>query len=409
MMPEATSEAIAQIERHLHSPGRWPPFESDLELAFQRERAERRSVAFEGDALIGVVIMHLFASVILLARIISPHESAHAYLTIEWVLTIPTLLLVLTTRRVPRLLLHVDGLFVAVSLLALLTALAINWTLAAPIAVYHAFGLCLYPIKLNLRADLPFKIGAPLSLVYLMLLIANVFDRPAIDPTASWCASLLYFAVTVLSLSANYRMEASARSIYLNYVKESLRNEEIVDANRQLDALSRTDALTDLSNRRDFDERFQRIVKRAHGIGETLAVFVLDIDHFKLYNDRFGHPEGDKCLRAVARAIAAAVAESVGFAGRIGGEEFAVALPGCGAEAAAVMASRIRAGIAALRLAHPALGDRRIVTVSIGVACLNPACPESSEALLARADAALYRAKRAGRDRAEFEPKLISA
>jgi diguanylate cyclase (GGDEF)-like protein len=164
-----------------------------------------------------------------------------------------------------------------------------------------------------------------------------------------------------------------------------------------------------LSNRRDFDQRFAAAVRQACDEGGTLAVLMIDIDHFKLYNDALGHPEGDKCIRAVAEAIAATVGPSPNFAGRLGGEEFAVVLPEAGVEAASAMAGRLRSAVQALRIPHPALGERRIVSVSLGAACLNPACPEAPEALLARADAALYRAKRAGRDRAEFDLKVVGA
>jgi diguanylate cyclase (GGDEF)-like protein len=122
-----------------------------------------------------------------------------------------------------------------------------------------------------------------------------------------------------------------------------------------------------------------------------------------------GHPEGDKCIRAIANAVDAAAGAPPCFAGRIGGEEFAVVLPGFAVGAAAAAATRIRAAVEHLRLPHPALGERRIVSISVGAACLNPACPEAPETLLSRADAALYRAKRAGRDRAEFDLKVVGA
>jgi diguanylate cyclase (GGDEF)-like protein len=356
-----------------------------------------------------VLFIHVLATVIMAARIIAPQQALPAFLSIELLLTVPSLALVLMSRRLPRLLLRVDALSIVVSLLALSAAISINRNLNGAVAVYHLFGICLYPIKLNLRPDFPFKLSAGFSLVYLPALIANAFCRVGVDPVASWCASILYVAVTGLGLSANYRMEASSRRIYLTYARETLHNAEIVDANRLLDQLARTDALTGLPNRRDFDGRFAEAAAAARSAGRTLTVLMLDIDNFKLYNDSMGHPQGDVCLRAIAGAVAASIGAPPCFVGRYGGEEFAVVLPDHGAEAAAQATMRVRASVQGLRLSHPALGDRRIVSVSIGVACLNPAYPETPEALIGRADAALYRAKRAGRDRAEIDRQLVSA
>jgi diguanylate cyclase (GGDEF)-like protein len=409
MTPAPTADRKAQIERYLRSLPRGLAFAGELERDFQEDRVERRRSGFEGDALGGVLFVHVLAVVILSARLLAPREAVSAYLTIQLVLTVPSLALVLITRRFPHLLHRVDALSVVVSLLALSAAISINRALDGAIAVYHLFGMSLYPIKLNLRPDFPFKISATFALVYLPVLTVNAFCHPGFDPVASSCASILYVAVTGLGLSANYRMEASSRRIYLNYARETLRNAEIVDANRNLDALARTDALTGLPNRRDFDARFLAEAERVRAQGEPLTLIVLDIDHFKLYNDSLGHPQGDKCIRVVARAILESIGPAPNFAGRIGGEEFAAVLPGASVETAAATAQRIRETVAAMQLPHPGLGERRVVSVSIGVACLNPARPETREALMARADAALYRAKRAGRDRAEVDLRLISA
>ena len=399
----------AQIEQYLDAPPRWLSFKGELERAFQAQSAERRRGAFANDALGAVLVMHLVAIACLLTGFVSPAQAYRSYLAIELVLTVPSLALVAIAGRFPKTLSHIDAISVFVALLSLFAGLGINRCLSGPIAVYHAFGLSIFPVKLNLRADLPLKISAPLALVYLPILIANAFQHPAVEPAASWCAAILYLASTGLSLSANYRMEASERRLYLTYRRETMRSAEIADANRKLDALSRTDALTGLTNRRDFDERFAYATDDAARTGEPLTLLMLDIDHFKLYNDTMGHPEGDKCIRAIAGAVAATTGAPPCFAGRIGGEEFAVVLPGFAVEAAAAAATRIRAAVEHLRLPHPALGERRIVSVSIGAACLNPACPEAPETLLGRADAALYRAKRAGRDRAEFDLKVVGA
>ena len=262
--------------------------------------------------------------------------------------------------------------------------------------------MVMLPVTFNIISNISYSTALWLASLYMPALLLNAHLNPNFSSAATAFMAFMYVYSAGLSLMANYRIELAERKNYLNFVRETLHNAE-------LSVLSRTDALTGLPNRRDFDARFAAEVGLARSRERPLAVIVLDIDQFKLYNDKLGHPEGDKCIRAVAQALAAAAGPSPNFAGRIGGEEFALVLPGAGVDAAAAAAARVRSGVEALRLPHPALGDRRIVSVSLGVACLNPACPEAPDALLSRADAALYRAKRAGRDRAEFDLRIVGA
>lgn len=162
------------------------------------------------------------------------------------------------------------------------------------------------------------------------------------------------------------------------------------EANGELTRLSYTDALTRLANRRYVDEQLPRL-----GC-EDMAVLMLDIDHFKQINDRYGHPFGDRCIAAVAEVLHEQVRRSDDTAARYGGEEFIVLLPGCPQPAATAIAERIRAAVAALELAHEGQAVR--FTVSIGVAQGVSAAGQPRE-LIGRADQALYRAKQDGRNR----------
>ncbi len=181
-------------------------------------------------------------------------------------------------------------------------------------------------------------------------------------------------------------------------------NQQLVALNRQLDALSRSDALTGVANRRQFDEALVNEFRRASRTGVSIALLVLDLDHFKEYNDTFGHPAGDVCLTMVARVLERSVRDGGDLVARLGGEEFAVLLPKADRGMAQAVAERLRLQIAGL----PVAGDgqpaslRRPVTVSIGVAVTELATRSTPEELVEAADRALYRAKEEGRNRVVF-------
>ncbi|SEL53379.1 diguanylate cyclase (GGDEF) domain-containing protein [Pseudoxanthomonas sp. GM95] len=166
----------------------------------------------------------------------------------------------------------------------------------------------------------------------------------------------------------------------------------------QLDALARVDKLTGLANRREFDDALQREWNRARRSGEPLSLLMVDIDHFKRLNDSFGHQIGDVRLREVAQALAGGTARALDLVARYGGEEFAVILPATNAIAAQPLAEQMRAAVQALMLPAPE-GE---VTVSIGVSSAEHVVSDDPATLLAATDAALYDAKRAGRNRVAY-------
>jgi diguanylate cyclase (GGDEF)-like protein len=163
---------------------------------------------------------------------------------------------------------------------------------------------------------------------------------------------------------------------------------ELERLNADLAQLARTDALTRLGNRLRFDEDLAELHWRCARYGWSYCLAVCDLDHFKVYNDTHGHLAGDDALRQVAATIAAATRRGDGVY-RYGGEEFVLVLPEQSLEAGLVAAERVRA----------AVEERGGVTVSIGVADFRPDAGETEDQVLARADAALYRAKDAGRNR----------
>ena len=167
------------------------------------------------------------------------------------------------------------------------------------------------------------------------------------------------------------------------------------------DALQRAamvDPLTQIANRRHFDSFLEKEWQRAMRSGQPLSLVVLDVDHFKLYNDTLGHPAGDACLQRVASAIASHALRPTDLAARYGGEEFVLLFAETGAETAALMAESIRAHIESLRIPHPRSTTSEWLTVSIGVATIHPHQLDNTESLFVAADRAMYVAKEGGRN-----------
>ncbi len=173
---------------------------------------------------------------------------------------------------------------------------------------------------------------------------------------------------------------------------------------RQSDLLRRltlTDGLTDVANRRGFDETLEAEWRRCGQAGLPLALIMLDIDHFKLFNDHYGHQAGDACLAAVAGALGACVHRPPDLVARYGGEEFAVVLPRQSLEDAECVAARMLEQVRTLAIPHAVSSSAPWVTVSLGIAAQTPGQEPSPASLIANADAALYQAKAAGRNRCQ--------
>ncbi|MGZ5274270.1 MAG: diguanylate cyclase domain-containing protein [Caldimonas sp.] len=172
--------------------------------------------------------------------------------------------------------------------------------------------------------------------------------------------------------------------------------------NEQLTRLSTTDALTEVGNRRMFDQTLKTEWARAARRGEPVGLLMIDIDHFKEYNDHYGHPAGDVCLRQVARMVGQAMRRGGELVARYGGEEFALLLPGADLDDARHAAERCAEIVAEAKIEHRASATSAWLTISIGVASQVATVGLDGTVLVDIADAALYRAKRCGRARIEY-------
>jgi diguanylate cyclase (GGDEF)-like protein len=281
------------------------------------------------------------------------------------------------------------GAAVAWALMLLAFTSELRGLLAAVLMIAILFGV----FALERRQFLQLAFGAGLG--YLTIIGVERWLRPGLHPDS-------YYVISALILAGALAWTALFGA-YVSDMRRKLssRNDDLQKALAKISELAERDDLTGLHNRRFIMEVLARLIARAERDGERFSICIIDLDHFKRINDRFGHAAGDQVLIAFARLVeselrsmdyvAHNVAHGVSF-GRYGGEEFILLLPATPLEGAAVCAERLRARQAAAR--HPAAP---IVTLSAGIAEYRPG--EGSESLLRRADRALYEAKYAGRNR----------
>jgi diguanylate cyclase (GGDEF)-like protein len=177
----------------------------------------------------------------------------------------------------------------------------------------------------------------------------------------------------------------------------AVRENVLIEENRQLETLAQLDGLTGVANRRSFDARLRRDWSASAKAGQPLSLLMIDVDYFKRFNDRYGYPAGDACLKAIAACLSKGELRRYDFVARYGGEEFAVVLPSLPAAAAMEVAERLRLAVFGLALENSQSPVGRI-TVSVGVAGLVSDGSKDAGALIEAADAALYNAKRRGRN-----------
>lgn len=238
--------------------------------------------------------------------------------------------------------------------------------------------------------------GQVIGLINLESASARTFPRAvrqALQTLADQVAGAIHLATT----KARLEQVNDATSVVLRELNSS--NRRLAQVNSRLEDLSLRDTLTGIGNRRNFDRALKSHWSDSRRSGMPMALLLLDVDHFKMYNDHFGHPAGDQCLRQVAQAVRATLRGKDLLASRYGGEEFAVLVAGADEAAGRRVAQRLLQAIARLAIPHAPRVGIPCVTVSIGVACAVAVRGVQPTWLVKRADTALYAAKSAGRNR----------
>ncbi|PSN17195.1 hypothetical protein C7271_19005 [filamentous cyanobacterium CCP5] len=260
----------------------------------------------------------------------------------------------------------------------------------------------------------------------------QIFTAPLSNDLASWLGDFLdlsqvqsqiiapilqtgtdeLWGIVIVQAYANHRRWKSDEAVFLQQIANQLAiaihqsdlYKQLEMANQQLTHLSIHDSLTQLLNRRAFDSALEREWQRSVRNQTPIALMLLDIDYFKLYNDTYGHPEGDNCLVQVSQALEQVVSRPGDVVARYGGEEFIVLLPNTDAAGISKISARIQTAIAALNIPHRTSPLCSHVTISSGAVWYVPQVGDNVLPMISAADAALYQAKQQGRDRYVVKP-----
>ena len=226
-------------------------------------------------------------------------------------------------------------------------------------------------------------------------------EKLIIQPINILAATAKRFGFGDWSARASTRLPSEfvplAKAFNAMAAKLGQRERELLATNDRLTVMASVDVLSGLANRRGFQNRLDFEWMKAQQADGSLSLLMIDVDHFKLYNDTYGHPEGDACLSRLGATLSGIAMAAAGFAGRYGGEEFCLLLPNTEAGRALEIGELVRTEVAALTLPH-ATSSHQYVTVSVGVACAQPNPQIAVADLIEAADAALYAAKHRGRN-----------
>ncbi|MGU3360627.1 diguanylate cyclase domain-containing protein [Methylobacterium sp. M6A4_1b] len=389
----ASDHLLMLIERTLQAT-RWRlAFPAELEARFEAETGHRRVRHLRRATLIGLAVFHLYAWA---AYVTTPNlATLNLAFRIGLVTPMAVAIFVALSRVRARMREALCGLGV---LAATMIPAGTLWLGQGPNLAHATTAIWLTVIFANISLALRFTWACIVSGTAALLGGLAIAAHPEIAPDLADLIRLDMLIGIAFSLAAAHKIESANRRNYLYTLRESLRAQQLVVANARLMRLSTTDPLTGLANRRAFSERLDALWQASRD-GDPFALMLVDVDHFKRFNDHYGHGAGDACLCAVSRLLTARAGSAADLVARYGGEEFALLLPGLDSEAAIALAERTRLSLNTLALPHAGRGDGLDhVTVSVGVATSRDGAATPT-ALFEAADEALYRAKSAGRNR----------
>ncbi len=355
-------------------------FDESLEHEFRRDYADENVRRLRWSIYLAIVFIAAFC---LIDWVAQPEEFSGWAINLRFGIMYPALILPLIATFEGRLKQYMTALTVAASLAVGGVAVAIELKANSLGITYFFSSLILYSVYVYFFTGLRCEIAIGTSVaVYFSYLVFAFSQLPTLE--------FMYKSIFLLSANLGgalgcYVLEHALRSHYLE--------------SRLLFEQAERDGLTGLYNRRIFDEHFRRVWSQAQRDKVRLAVLLVDIDYFKMFNDIYGHQAGDDCLRQVANTLAESARRPFDLVARYGGEEFVIVLFNPPLEYAEELSADLRRGIEGLRMLHRGSHVSRFLTVSVGSAIAVPTQGRRRAGLLQLADEALYEAKEGGRNR----------
>lgn len=390
------------LQRLLDRGFRWMRFPAELEARFQQDMAAQRLQHFLRSGVVALLIFNGF----LLVDYLMANDVFWLALQVRLFVVTPLALALIGvySRWGPQILawrrpMLIEG---TVFFACLLAAASLAFILArshAALSHYYHVGFIVVVLYANIVQRMRFWMALPFSLLVLAMHLGGIVILDNVPPRLLGPIVVMVASTVLFTLMANYAMERDERRHYLLTLRERALVQELADTHARLTELSRVDGLTEVANRGHFQDHLQQVWHRAVPDRTPLALLMVDVDHFKRYNDRYGHPAGDAALREVAQVLNGHLRRPGDLVARYGGEEFVAVLPQATPEVACQVAERVRQAVEHLQVRHEGSSTARVLTVSVGVAHGVAGEVDSPEALLKQADQALYQAKREGRNR----------
>ncbi len=284
----------------------------------------------------------------------------------------------------------------------LAAALMLAYILASsqsPLAYLYHIGFMVVITYGTIVQRLRFWNAVVFSLLLIALHVWGVYTLPSFPERMVLPLVSMVLASAAFTLTANYALENDERRRFLLTERERGLIRSLTQTQVRLRELSRVDELTGLYNRRHFESSVQQLWQRASFGGTPMAILMIDVDHFKKFNDHYGHPAGDACLKQVCQVLKQTLNGQGVIVARYGGEEFIAAIPNLDEAAALNLAEQVRASVERCQIPHDRSATSSVVTASLGLAWCQARPGMKVEHLLALADSALYDAKHQGRNR----------
>lgn len=375
-------------------------FSAPLEAAYAEDTVAWRRKHYRRSALLGLISYNLF---LIVDAVVIPDVFLFSVLLHLGVVT-PLMFLaatILTRPLSPRATQWIGTLMPLVYLVQVEVLFLSSTSLSAD----HYQYVALFPVMFgNSILKLGFRHAILVALVSTVLHAVLVLKFSSFSAPAAVMGIMGLCATCYVTLLALAIQEGEYRRTWLRRRIAELRTVELSHDNAKLSRLSRIDPLTGVANRRGFDLAVESFFATAPRRDEPFCVIMLDVDHFKSYNDTYGHAEGDRCLRTLANVMMDCLNTERDVLGRFGGEEFIAFVPLCHLDAGTELAERIRRALLAVAIPHVRAEGGSIVTASLGVAEGRMTGVAAFHDVIAHADIALYEAKKAGRNRVEPQP-----